>query len=124
MKSLKAYIVVSICLAGLLQANQIFAQLPTVAFNIVYNVSVDKNDVSITTVVSGTNFKFIGDKVSSGDFVADGNAILGRFIYVNSQGNNTIIKGKITQRNTDGSLVNGILFEGVYRPLNSWTKRG
>ncbi|MFN4810931.1 MAG: hypothetical protein ACK5H6_09110, partial [Bacteroidota bacterium] len=89
------------------------AQLPTVYFNHVYTVSsLSINDATITTRLSGSNFRFIGDIAgSNGIFQSTSGVINGKLVYVNTSGSNIIYIGKLDKRKTSGNDPWGFVFE-------------
>lgn len=89
------------------------AQLPTVYFNNVYTVtSLSSNSATLTTALTGYNFKFVGDIAgTNGIFQATNGVITGKFIYANSSGANVIYTGQLDKRKTSGNNVYGFVFE-------------
>lgn len=90
-----------------------YAQLPTVYFNNVYTVtSLSSNSATLTTALSGYNFKFVGDIAgTNGIFQATNGVITGKFIYTNTSGSNIIYTGQLDKRKTSGNNVYGFVFE-------------
>ncbi len=88
------------------------AQLPTVYFNKVFNATNPSgNSVNITTQLTGTNFKFVGDQAGTNGVFVNGSYVAGKLMYFNTQGANVIYTGKINLRDADGSTIYGFLFE-------------
>jgi hypothetical protein len=89
------------------------AQLPQVYFNHVYNVtSLSTNSATLSSRITGYNFKFIGDVAgTNGVFQATNGVINGRFIYTSTTGSNVIYIGYIDKRRADGNNVWGFVFQ-------------
>lgn len=90
-----------------------YAQLPTVYFNEIYPGTTSNNNISITTQVSGQNFRFVGNSAgSNGIFVDSSGMVPGKLIYVSSSGSNIIYSGVLNLRDTRGSNdIYGFVFE-------------
>ncbi|MFN4970243.1 MAG: hypothetical protein ACK5FH_03215, partial [Bacteroidota bacterium] len=74
--------------------------------------STTSNSATITTALTGYNFRFIGDVAgTNGIFQSTGSVILGKLVYVNSQGNNIIYIGELDKRKTSGNDPWGFVFE-------------
>lgn len=92
-----------------------FSQLPTVYFNKVYNVSaLSSNSATLTTLVTGTNFKFVGDLAgTNGVFTTSNGTVTGKLIYINAAGSNVVYSGFLDKKSTSGQNTYGFVFEGT-----------
>jgi hypothetical protein len=90
------------------------AQLPTVYFNHIYNITFSQNNrILIGSRISGRNFKFVGSiAATNGGFQAESGVVNGTFIYTNQNGSNVIYTGYLDLRGpSSGGNIWGFVFE-------------
>ena len=89
------------------------AQLPTVYFNKIFPGTTSNNNVTITSQVTGYNFRFVGNQAgTNGVFVDSSGMVGGRLMYFDNTGVNKIFYGVLNLRDTrsPGSQLYGFLF--------------